>query len=804
MNKELINKLTLIEKSSLLVGYSNMSTLGIPDKGVKPIEMSDGPSGLRLEKFNDDALNNITNALPATCFPTGVTLASTWNIDLAKKMGTCIGKECVNFGINVLLAPAINIQRNPLCGRNFEYLSEDPLLSGKMGANIVNGVQSQGVGACVKHFACNNNEKYRFIGDSIVDSRALHEIYLKPFEIVIKESDPRAIMTAYNQTNGHFCSENKYLIEEILRKSWGFDGITMTDWGGMVHRDIALNNGLDLEMPGVTPNNIKLIYDGVKNGLIREETVDKTVERLIDLRNRTDIKEKKQCDFENHYQVALDIALEGAVLLKNDNNILPLSKEDKVLVVGGLFDVMRYQGAGSSMLNPIILKDHKKAFEEQNIKYEYVLGYKENEIEPNINLEQEAIDKAKDYETILFYGGLNDYVESEGFDRKNMLLPANQLSLIDKIIKLNKKVIVVLFGGSPVELPFISKVDAVIDMMLPGEAGGEATTKLLFGEVSPSGKLSQSWPIKYIDVPFADKFTSSPYELYKESLFVGYRFYSTLNKEVAFSFGYGLSYSKFEYSNLKLKEENDGIRVTFLIKNIGRVPAKEVSQLYISKPDSNIVRPALELKGFNKVELQPNEEKEVSIFVSFDSLKVYVNDKFVLEGGKYQINIGSSSSNIHLTGSVNLPGEKLESAKYDEIYLNFVKGQNISDADFSRVVNREIPTYIPGKKPYTMETPIGEFNTFFGRIFKNYALNLGKKMYKKALKMEDGPNKERQKKAGLFMYYQMCNNCLRSLSFSSGGILRYGVAKGILELSNGHLFKALKEMRNKYEIKEKK
>ena len=804
MNKELINKLTLIEKSSLLVGYSNMSTLGIPDKGVKPIEMSDGPSGLRLEKFNDDALNNITNALPATCFPTGVTLASTWNIDLAKKMGTCIGKECVNFGINVLLAPAINIQRNPLCGRNFEYLSEDPLLSGKMGANIVNGVQSQGVGACVKHFACNNNEKYRFIGDSIVDLRALHEIYLKPFEIVIKESDPRAIMTAYNQTNGHFCSENKYLIEEILRKSWGFDGITMTDWGGMVHRDIALNNGLDLEMPGVTPNNIKLIYDGVKNGLIREETVDKTVERLIDLRNRTDIKEKKQCDFENHYQVALDIALEGAVLLKNDNNILPLSKEDKVLVVGGLFDVMRYQGAGSSMLNPIILKDHKKAFEEQNIKYEYVLGYKENEIEPNINLEQEAIDKAKDYETILFYGGLNDYVESEGFDRKNMLLPANQLSLIDKIIKLNKKVIVVLFGGSPVELPFISKVDAVIDMMLPGEAGGEATTKLLFGEVSPSGKLSQSWPIKYIDVPFADKFTSSPYELYKESLFVGYRFYSTLNKEVAFSFGYGLSYSKFEYSNLKLKEENDGIRVTFLIKNIGRVPAKEVSQLYISKPDSNIVRPALELKGFNKVELQPNEEKEVSIFVSFDSLKVYVNDKFVLEGGKYQINIGSSSSNIHLTGSVNLPGEKLESAKYDEIYLNFVKGQNISDADFSRVVNREIPTYIPGKKPYTMETPIGEFNTFFGRIFKNYALNLGKKMYKKALKMEDGPNKERQKKAGLFMYYQMCNNCLRSLSFSSGGILRYGVAKGILELSNGHLFKALKEMRNKYEIKEKK
>ena len=804
MSEKIIDKLTLKEKASLLVGYSNMSTLAIDSKGVRSIEMSDGPSGLRLEQLNDDALNNISKALPATCFPVGVTLASTWNLDLAKQMGIAIGEECVNFGVNVLLAPAVNIQRNPLCGRNFEYLSEDPLLAGKIGAHIVNGAQSQGIGACVKHFACNNNEKYRFVGDSIVDVRALHEIYLKPFEIVVKESDPRAIMTAYNQTNGHFCSENKYLIEEILRKSWGFDGVVMTDWGGMVHRNTALNNGCDLEMPGMTPCNIKLLYDSVKNGALKEETLNKSIERLIDLRNRTDIKEKKACNFDDHYKIALDIALEGAVLLKNDNNALPLSKEEKVLVMGGLFTTMRYQGAGSSMLNPILLKNHVKAFEELGINYEYVLGYKENEVDPDVSLEKEALEKAKEYETILFYGGLNDYVESEGFDRDNMLLPNNQLSLIDKLVKLNKKVIMVLFGGSPVELPFIDNVNALLDMMLPGEAGGEATTKLLFGEVSPSGKLSQSWPYLYKDVPFGDKFTSNAYELYKESIFVGYRYYSTINKDVRFPFGYGLSYSSFEYSKLKLTQENDSIFARFSVKNTGNYIAKEISELYISKPDSNIVRPLYELKGFSKVELKPGEEKEVCIEVPLQILKVYFGGDFVLEGEEYQISIGSSVNDIHLTGTLKIDGATLRSSSYDEIYKKYIETKDVSDDDFAKVINHEIPKYEFGKKPYTMETPIGEFNTFFGRIFKHYALNIGKKKFKKAQKMPEGPDKEREKKAALFMYKLMSNNCLRSLSFSSGGILPYNMAKGILELCNGHLIRAIKEMRKKYDIKEEK
>ena len=796
------NKLSLKEKASLLVGHTNMTTLPILEKGVESVIMSDGPSGLRLEDSNSDSLNNISHVFPATCFPVGVTLASSWNEELANKMGQAMGEECVNFGINVLLAPAINIQRNPLCGRNFEYLSEDPLLAGKIGANIVNGVQSQGVGACVKHFACNNNEKYRFIGDSIIDDRAIHEIYLKPFEIVVKESNPRSIMTAYNQVNGCFCSEHKWLIEDVLRKSWGFDGLVMTDWGGMVHRDIALNNGCDLEMPGMTDYNIKLIYDGVKNGVIKEETVDQSVQRLIDLKKRTSVKEKKECDFQKHYQLALDIALEGAVLLKNDNSALPLSKDRKVLVVGGLFKTMRYQGAGSSMLNPVILKSHEEAFKDYQIDYEFALGYKDNQYDPDEELEKEALDKAQEYDTILFYGGLNDYVESEGYDRKDMSIPKNQLSLLDKITKLNKKVIVVLFGGSPVELPFVNDVSAILDMMLPGEAGGEATTKLLFGEVSPSGKLSQSWPLKYEDVPFSNEFTMSPYELYKESVFMGYRYYSTINKEVRFPFGYGLSYSSFAYSKLSLKKENTGVLVVFSVKNIGKYKAKETAQLYIHKSDSHIVRPLLELKGFNKVELDVNEEKEASIFVPFDSLKVYAAVGFLLEQGEYQIQIGSSSKDILLSDSITIDGVALSPSFYDGVYTRFLIGQKVDNKDFEQVINKTIPTYVPGQRPYTMETPIGEFNTFFGKMIKNIMLGVGKKKYKKALKMKDGLAKEREKKAALFIYELMPKNCLRSLCFSSGGILKYSTAKGILEIANGHLFRGIKEMNKKYKIKD--
>ena len=797
-----LESLTLKEKASLLVGYKNMSTLPIPEKGVEPVILSDGPNGLRIEDLNGDSLSNISNTKPSTCFPTGITLASTWNTDLIRQMGEAMGKESIHYGINVILGPAVNILRNPLCGRNFEYLSEDPLLSGYIGASLTNGIQSQGIGACIKHYACNNNEKYRFVGDSILDQRALHEIYLKPFELIVKDANPRSIMTAYNQVNGVFASENEYLLEEMLRKSWGFDGVVMTDWGAIVHRDIALNHGCDLEMPGMNDYGIKLIYDGVKNGIIKEDTLNKSVQRILDLKQRTYIKEQKPADFEAHYQLALDIALEGAVLLKNKNNILPLSKYQKVLVVGGLFDSMRYQGAGSSLLNPMIVKDHKTAFNDYGVNYDFSLGYKENELEPDIILESDTVEKAKLYDTIIFFGGLNDYVESEGFDRDDLTIPNNQLSLLNKLTKLNKQIIVVLFGGSPVELPFIDGVDAILDMQLPGEACGEATVKLLYGEENPSGKLTQTWPLSYNDVPFGDEFTSNPYELYKESIFVGYRYYNTVKKDVLFPFGYGLSYTSFEYSDLTIKQEKNGVFAKILVKNTGKVKGKEIVQLYISKPDSNIIRPVLELKGFTKVELEPNEQKEVEISVPYEVLKVYVDDAFRLEEGEYQIHIGMSSSDIKLSSSINIKGEVLKRSQYDDIYSDFLKTSLMNKETFEKVIGRQIPDYKFGVRPYTAETPIGEFKGFFGSLFKKIAINQGLKQIKKAKKIKDPLLREREIKAGIFVARLMPNNSLRSLSFSSAGMLKYSQVQAILQLVNNHPIRAIKELRKKYEIKE--
>ena len=802
--KDKIDNLTLKEKATLLVGHSTMSTLPIKEKGVKSVHLSDGPNGVRKTKKTKNALKSISKTMPSTCFPVGVTLCSTWNLPLIEKMGQALAKECINYDVNVLLGPAINIQRNPLCGRNFEYLSEDPYLAGMMGANLVKGIQSLNVGACIKHYACNNNERYRFVGDSILDKRALHEIYLKPFEIAVREASPCCVMTAYNRVNGVFASENRYLLDDRLRRTWKFDGLVMTDWGGIVHRDEALNNGCDLEMPGMNDYNIKVIYDAVKEGKISEDTLDKSVRRILKVREKTDIKEIKSCDFDENYRLALNIACEGAVLLKNDKSILPLQKDKKYLVVGGLFKSMRYQGSGSSLLNPAIIKDHISAFSDNAVDYEFILGYDENKNDIDENLENEAFKKAEKYDDIIIFAGLNDYVESEGFDRDNMSLPDNQLSLIRKLATDGKHIVIVLFTGSPVELPFYDKVDSILNMMLPGEAGGEATYKLLFGEVSPCGKLSQTWPYKYEDVPFFKEFTSSPNELYKESIFVGYRYYRSCKKEVRFPFGYGLSYNEFEYSNMTVNRIKKDIKVTFDLQNKGMFDGKEVVQLYVGKRESAVVRPALELKAFTKVELKAGEKKKVNLSLSEDCLKVFVGDDFVLENGEYQLYVGSSSEDIRLLSSVFVKGDVLKQSKYDKIYFSFLNGNGVREEDFEEIVGKKIVRYVRGQRPYTLETPIDEFDTFFGKIFKKFVYKVGAKQYKKAEKIKDPLEREREKKAGLFIMKLMPKNSLRSMSFSSSGKFSYSLACGVLDLVNGHFFSGIRKMFKKYKIKENK
>ena len=794
---ERIKNLTLKEKVLLLSGYNRMYTYPIKDKNIPSITMSDGPNGLRREVLVEGSTGSIDKTLPATCFPTGVTITSTWNDELVEEMGKAISKECDKYHVDIVLGPAINIHRNPLCGRNFEYLSEDPILAGNISAHLIKGIQVNGAAACMKHFACNNNEKYRYNGDSIIDTRALHEIYLKPFEISTKLAHPKCVMTSYNKINGIHSSENEYILKDTLRSSWGFDGIVMTDWGGIHDRVLSLKASNDLEMPGMVDHNNKMVYNAVKKGDLDESILDESIDRLLKL-SRNNYNDN--VDISNNYDIALKIALEGAVLLKNDTNTLPLDKNKKHLIIGGLFEHMRYQGSGSSLINPIKVVDHIAAFNKYNINYDFILGYKENETEPNINLENECLEKIKEYDEIIFYGGLNDYVESEGFDRDNMFIPNNQISLINKLTKLNKKIIMILFGGSPFIIPEYDKIDSILLMQLPGEAGGEATTRLLFGLDNPSGKLVDTWPISYDDIPFSSEFTTSCNELYKESIFVGYRYFNTLNKITRFPFGYGLSYSKFKYNNLDINVDNTNLNLSVNISNISNISGKEIIEIYAEKLNSNIVRPKIELIGYKKVLLDSNEVKDVNISIPLENLKKYVNSGFRLEDGTYRIYVGSSSIDLILSKDIDINGEIFTPTIYDDIYNSYLKNNTLTESDYFKALGRTITPYIKGVRPYTMETPIGEFNTFFGRIFKNIAINRGYKQYKRGCKMKDSLEKEREKKNGIFVMKLMPCNTLRSLCYSSSGELTFNKAKAILELANNHPFVAIKELKKKERI----
>ena len=788
-----INDMTLEEKANLLCGYQNMKTYPVKRLGIPSLSLSDGPNGLRIENSDGDSLSGIDNTLKSTCFPSGVNLASSFDSSLLEEVGDAIGKEALSFGVNVVLGPAINIKRNPLCGRNFEYFSEDPLLSGTMAVSYVHGVQKNGVGCCLKHFACNNNEKYRFVGDSIVDERALHEIYLKPFEIAVKKASPYAIMTAYNKVNSIHCSENSYLQEEILRGKWGFDGLSITDWGGIIARDRGLLAGTDLEMPGQVHHSVSLIMDGVKNGSIPQEKVDQSVRRILTAIEKTK-SEKKDADFKKNYELAVKAVEESAVLLKNERELLPLKKGGHYLVIGDFFDKIRYQGSGSALLNPYELHSHREIFDQMKVDYEFVKGFKEEETEIDESLEKEALEKAKSFDgTILFFGGLNDYVESEGFDRENLRMPENQLSLLTKLAGMNKDAVLVLHNGSVISEDVLDDIPSILDLLLPGEGGALGCYHLLFGETSPSGKLAETWVRDYEDVPFHADFTRTKQEVYKESVMVGYRHYLRKPERIRFPFGYGLSYSNFECSDLEIREETDSLLVSVRITNTGSFDGKEVLQIY-SCHASSLMEPERTLVGFKKVFLKEGESQTVSIQVMKENLKVFDTKRndFVLEQGDYTFFAGFDSLHTPLSSSLTLSGERIEASypsslkeRYEARDLN-----SISDEDFGKILGHEIPAE-EKSSIITMETPLGEFDKGFAKFFAHAVRNVGWHKYQKACKMKDGIEKERKKKAGLFVYRLMPNNCLRSLCYSSSGAFSYPLSQGILLMCNHHFFKGL-------------
>ncbi len=794
MNIEsLLKELTVEEKAALVAGADFMYTNPVPRLGIPFVRMSDGPHGLRVQSEGGD--NGVAGSEPATAFPTAVTTAASWNPENTYKMGVAIAEECAHYGVNVLLGPGTNIKRNPLAGRNFEYFSEDPLLAGKMAAAEVNGVQSKGVGVSVKHFALNNSENFRFMGDSVCDMRAMRELYLKVFEIIVKESKPHTMMCAYNKINGEFCCENKWLLTDVLRNEWGFDGVVMSDWGATHDRVKGVAAGLDLEMPGDTDICRKWIIDSVKDGTLKIEYLDKAVENILRLVQRYESNPKGvEADWEAHNALAAEIAEDCAVLLKN-GGVLPLDKSERILVVGDLFDKMRYQGAGSSMINPTFLSTPKIAFDEHKVAYEFCRGYAENKLEADDKLIAEAVAKAKGYDKVLVFAGLTDYVESEGGDRENMQLPANQLALIDALIKAGTKITVVLYGGSPMELPFADNVSAILNMYLPGQNGGTATYNLLFGVKSPCGKLAETWVKSYADVPFGNDFSKTVNEIYKESVFVGYRYYLTVNKEVRYPFGYGLSYTTFDYWDMQIEENNEEYKVSCEVVNNGKYDGAEIVQLYVKAPQG-VFKPLKELKGFTKAYLKAGESKKVAITVKKDDLRYWnvKENRWATEGGEYELQLCSDCQTVRLSQTVTLDGDNAVMPYSEEI--NAVYGaaafDTMSESLFEKMSGLKIPA-IPKKKPIRMESRFTDMRaTFMGKILYNAVLSVAKKDMKKARKLPEGAERDNKIKGAMFLKRILESNSIITMSMSAGTNCPYNFAQGFVNMANGHLIKGIK------------
>ena len=801
--KQLLSKLSVEEKAALVAGTDFMYTNCVPQFGIPSLRMSDGPHGLRVQAEGGD--NGVTNSLPATAFPTAATVASSWNPENSYKIGRAIGREAHKYGVHVVLGPGANIKRNPTAGRNFEYFSEDPHLAGKMAAAEVKGIQGEGVGVSVKHFALNNSENFRFMGNSVADIRAIREIYLKVFEIIIKESDPATVMCAYNKINGEYCSQNEWLLTDILRREWKFKGLVMTDWGATHDRIKGLQAGLDLEMPGDTAICRKWIIDGVNSGKLAMEDLDAAVENVLVMVDKYARTFKDDAAFEANDELACRVAEDCAVLMKNDG-ILPLEEGEKLFVCGDLFEKMRYQGAGSSMINPTKVTSPQTAFEERGINYVFARGYAENSTQTEQRYIDEALRLSEKYNKALVFAGLTDYVESEGCDREDMRLPENQLSLINALIKAGKEVIVVLFGGSPTELPFADKVAAILNMYLPGQSGGRACADLLFGKANPSGRLAETWPLSYDDVPFGKEFGKTENEVYRESIFVGYRYYTTAKKQVRYPFGYGLSYTKFEYGDMNVRKDKDKFIVSCMVANTGKRDGAEVVQLYVKAPESRVFKPARELRSFRKIYLKSGEEAKVELTVLTDDLRYFDVQKndWLLEGGEYEFQICSDADTVifseksELKGVCNAPYPEDVAAAYERAGF-----KGLTDELFEKMSGRKIPS-LPPRKPVTMESRFSNLEKagIMGKILYSAVLGVANKQMKAALKMPECKERDNKIKGAFFLKRILESNSLVSMSMSAGKAMPYNFAQGFMEFANGHLFKGVKCFCSKIKVPE--
>ncbi|MFD0704562.1 glycoside hydrolase family 3 C-terminal domain-containing protein [Alloscardovia venturai] len=780
--------MTLTERASLLSGQSEWESRELKQYDLPSFVMSDGPNGVRRQTGAGDHLG-LGESKPATCFPTAGTVANSWDPQEAKAMGTALGEEAKDLGVQVLLGPGINMKRNPLCGRNFEYYSEDPQLAGRLAAGFIEGIQSNGVGACPKHFAVNSQELRRQASNSIVDERTLREYYLTAFEIAIKQAKPWTIMSSYNMVNGTYAHENKHLIKDILKGEWGYDGIVISDWGGSNDIVESARVGAALEMPAAGLASARQLVKAVEEGRLSEDDLTAAAQDIVNIVEKTCNTKPSGDGFltdeqkKNHHEVARRIAQKTAVLLKNDNAVLPLTSGAKVVVVGDMAATARYQGSGSSKVNAYRVDNLLDTL--KNTEGVEVAGYAQaydRQGAANPALIDEAVNTVKsvDADVVVACIGLDERSESEGLDRSHMRIPQVQLDALNALVKTGKKIVVVLVAGSAVEVPFVNDVDAILYVGLSGQAGALATVDVLTGAVNPSGHLAETWPVHYEDVPNAEFYPVAERDsIYREGPFVGYRYYTTQNVPVRFPFGFGLSYSTFEYSALSV----DDLGVTFTVTNTSNVAGADVAQLYVHHANSSVLRAARELKGFQRVELEAGESKQVRIefdeytFRHFD----VATNSWQTESGAWEIFVGDSVEHAPLSATHVVKGT-MEPQSRDEALGHYWTG------DVKHVTNEEFEA-LYGKKPEVYDThgvfgPNDAISTWVdsGSWVARTVANTLIKQGDKAMARTGSPDLN-----SLFVL----NMPPRAMAKMTGGLISPEMVDGIVTIANKHFWKGL-------------
>lgn len=693
-NAEIIAKLNLEQKCALLSGAGTFTTRGCPKAGVPSITLSDGPNGVRKQAGAADHLG-LNPSVPATCFPTAAAVACSWDPALGEEIGRAMGEEAAAQEVAVLLGPGLNTKRSPLCGRNFEYFSEDPYLSGKMAAAYVRGIQSEGIAACPKHFAVNSQELRRMASDSVLDERTLRELYLTGFEIVVKEAAPKTIMSSYNLVNGTYANENAHLLQDILRKDWGFSGAVVTDWGGSNDHALGVKNGSTLEMPAPGGDAVREMLAAVQSGKITEADVDARLDELLTLVLDTSAavqKHSRSFDADAHHALARRAAAESAVLLKNDGGILPLAAGARVAVIGDFAETPRYQGAGSSAVNSIKVDTLLDCLAQSGLQCAgFATGF-DRQGRPDADKKAQAVALAQKADTVLLCLGLDEIKESEGLDRVDMKLADNQIELLQAVEQANPNTVVVLNAGASLETPWLAHCRALVYGALGGQAGAGAMVDVLTGKVNPGGKLAETWANAYEETPAKDNFAGAGRTVqYREGLYVGYRYYQTAGVPVAFPFGYGLSYTSFAYSGLKVTADS----VTLTVTNTGARDGAEIVQVYIAKPGAEIFRPAQELKAFARVSLAAGESRTVTLPLDDKAFRYWNTrtDCWEIEGGRYEVRVGASSADIRLTANVDIRGTNAPDPYAGKALPHYKSGsvQNVPDAEWEALLGHPIP-----------------------------------------------------------------------------------------------------------------